>query len=213
MAASNWDTIHAERHALADDLAAVSDEAWATPSMCTGWTVQQTLGHMTATAKMSPVSFLGKMAAAGFRFSRMAQRLVDQESAGGPQRTLAEFRAHADDSTSPPGPPDTWLGETIVHSTDIRWPLGLEHEFPTAALVRVADFYKKSNALIGSRRRIDGVTLRATDTDWSYGAGPEVSGPLLALVMAMTGRRPALLRLTGDGLSTLESRVERQPDV
>jgi uncharacterized protein (TIGR03083 family) len=211
MARSNWDTIHAERHALADDLAGVSDQAWATPSMCTGWNVQQMLGHMTATARMSPVNFLGKMAASGFRFGRMAQRLVEQESAGSPHQTLAEFRAHADDSTSPPGPPDTWLGETIVHSTDIRWPLGLEHEFPMPALVRVADFYKNSNALIGTKRRIEGVALRASDTDWSFGSGPEVSGPMLALVMAMTGRVPALLRLTGDGLAALESRMGCPP--
>lgn len=210
---SNWDTIHSERHALADDLAAASDDAWATPSMCAGWNVQQMLGHMTATARMTPVNFLGKLAGAGFRFNVMAQRLVDREAAGAPEQTLAQFRAHADDSTSPPGPPDSWLGETIVHGTDIRWPLGLEHDFPVDAVVRVADFYKNSNALIGSKRRIDGVTLRATDTDWTSGQGPEVSGPMLALVMAMTGRRPALLRLTGEGLPTLEARLPRPPEV
>jgi uncharacterized protein (TIGR03083 family) len=207
MAGSNWDTIHAERVALADDLAAISDEAWTTPSMCSSWNVQQLLGHMTATAKMTPLTFVGRMAGAGFRFSVMAQRLVDKETVGTSQQTLAEFRAHADDSTAPPGPSDTWLGETIVHGTDIRWPLGLERDFPMDALVRLADFYKNSNAIIGSKRRVEWVTLRATDTDWSTGVGAEVSGPMLALVMAMTGRRPALLRLTGDGVVTLDSRL------
>jgi hypothetical protein len=73
--------------------------------------------------------------------------------------------------------------------------------------VRAADFYKGSNLLIGSKRRIEGLTLRATDTTWSHGTGPEVSGPILSLVMAMTGRKQPLDDLTGDGLATLRSRA------
>ena len=34
----------------------------------------------------------------------------------------------------------------------------------------VADFYKRSNALIGTKRRIEGVSLRATDADWRHGS-------------------------------------------
>ena len=70
----------------------------------------------------------------------------------------------------------------------------------------VADFYKGSNLLIGSKNRIDGLTLRATDADWSHGTGPEVSGPILSLVMAMTGRKAADDDLTGDGVAALRSR-------
>jgi len=43
MAESPWPTIHAERAALADDLAGLSAEQWATPSLCQGWTVHQVL--------------------------------------------------------------------------------------------------------------------------------------------------------------------------
>jgi len=70
----------------------------------------------------------------------------------------------------------------------------------------VADFYKGSNTLIGAKNRIAGVALRATDTDWSHGSGPEVSGPLLSLVMAMTGRKVALDDLEGPGLEVLRAR-------
>ena len=55
----------------------------------------------------------------------------------------------------------------------------------------MADFYKGSNLLIGSKNRIAGLTLRATDADWSHGTGPEVQGPILSLVLAMTGRTVA----------------------
>jgi len=55
MATSNpWPLIHAEREALAADLAMLTDEQWATRSLCADWTVRDVLGHMTATAKMTP---------------------------------------------------------------------------------------------------------------------------------------------------------------
>ncbi|HEU5386674.1 MAG TPA: hypothetical protein VFV73_12285 [Streptosporangiaceae bacterium] len=47
---------------------------------------------------------------------------------------------------------------------------------------------------------------RTTDADWSHGTGPEVKGPVLSLVMAMTGRTVADDDLAGDGVATLRSR-------
>jgi len=119
---------------------------------------------------------------------------------------MSNFEAVLTSVKHPPGPSDTWLGETIVHAEDIRRPLGIEHRYPTEAVVRVADFFKGSNLLIGSKRRIAGLALRATDADWSHGSGPGVSGPILSLVMAMTGRKEPIDDLTGDGVATLRSR-------
>jgi hypothetical protein len=76
-----------------------------------------------------------------------------------------------------------------------------------AERARPADFYKNSNLIVGTKRRIDGLTLRATDTEWTHGSGPEVTGPIITLVMAMTGRKAAADALTGDGVATLRSRA------
>jgi uncharacterized protein (TIGR03083 family) len=206
MSESPWPTIHAERQALADDLASLSDEQWQLPSLCSGWSVHQALGHMVATAKMTPPRFLGHIARSGFNFDKMVRADVGTETAGGPAATLAELRAHANATTSPPGPVDSWLGETLVHSEDIRKPLGISHTYPAAALARTLDFYKKSNLIVGAKKRIAGLTLRATDIDWSTGEGPVVEGPATSLLLAMTGRRPALEDLSGDGLATLRGR-------
>lgn len=92
-----------------------------------------------------------------------------------------------------------------MHSQDVRGALGIQHDYPMAALEQVADFYKGSNLLIGTKKRIAGLTLKATDTEWSHGTGPEVAGPMLTLVMAMTGRK-VTDQLTGDGVETLRSR-------
>jgi uncharacterized protein (TIGR03083 family) len=204
--ASPWPTIHAERAALATDLTGLSDAQWATPSLSRDWTVRDVVAHLTATAKMTPGRFFGKLAGSGFRFHQMSAKEVAREGAGTPQDVLARFQAVRDRTTSPPGPVDSWLGETIVHAEDVRRPLRISHTYPPDAVRRIADFYKRSNLLIGAKRRIAGLRLQANDADWSTGDGPEVSGPLLSLVLVMVGRKAALADLSGPGVATLQSR-------
>jgi uncharacterized protein (TIGR03083 family) len=207
MAASDpWPTIHAERKALAADVDGLSDEQWKTPSLCDGWSVQDVLGHMTATTRLSGPKFFVHLIGSGFRLSAMQDKDIARETEGSPADTMERFRQVISTTTHPPGPADTWLGETIVHSEDIRRALGLSHSYDMAGLTRTADFYKKSNLVIGAKKRIDGLHLRATDTDWSTGTGPEVSGPMAALVVAMTGRKAVLDDLSGEGVDTLRSR-------
>jgi uncharacterized protein (TIGR03083 family) len=205
--ASLWPVIHTERAALADDLAGLDDVRWSTPSLCPGWTVREVLAHMTATTRMTPAKFIVHLAGSGFRFDAMTARDVAGEIKGTPADGLAAFRGQIQTTTHPPGPIDTWLGETIVHGEDIRRPLGISHAYPTDAVTRVADFYKGSNLLIGSKKRIEGLTLRATDAQWSTGSGPQISGPAISLVLAMTGRKQALDDLSGEGVSALRART------
>jgi len=94
-----------------------------------------------------------------------------------------------------------------VHAEDIRRPLGVAHTYPSEAAVTVADFYSGSNLLIGSKRRIAGLRLHATDADWTRGEGPSVEGPIMALVLSMTGRTGAHAELSGDGVATLAQRA------
>jgi uncharacterized protein (TIGR03083 family) len=202
---SPWPLIHAEREALAADLADLDDSQWKTQSLCPEWSVRDVLGHLTATARMTPPRFFAELAAAGFRFNVMTAKDVSRETAGTPAETLAAFRSLMGATTHPPGPVESMLGEAVIHSEDIRRPLGIHRDYPTEAVTRVADFFKGSNLLIGSKNRIAGLRLRATDADWSTGTGPEVSGPVLSLVLVMTGRGAALDDLSGDGLDQLRA--------
>jgi uncharacterized protein (TIGR03083 family) len=199
-----WSTIHAERAALAADLEGMSDAQWATPSLCEGWTARDVLAHMTAAAEQTPGSFFRKFAAAGFNFAKFANKDVERVKSGGD--VLASFKAAMNNTKAPPGPTMTWLGETIVHGDDIRRAVGIKYDYPTVATSAVADSYKTSNLLIGTKKRIAGLKLTANDTDWTYGAGPEVSGKMIDLLMAMAGRRAAVSALSGDGVATLSSR-------
>jgi uncharacterized protein (TIGR03083 family) len=202
-----WSLIHAERRALVADLEPLSDEQWGTPSLCRLWTVRDVLGHMVATAKMTPPRFVAGLGRSGFRFNVMTAKDVARETTGPPGQTLVHFKAELNATTHPPGPITAMVGEVVIHGEDIRRPLGIPRAYPTELLVTVADFFKGSNLLLGSKKRIAGLTLRATDADWSTGTGPEVTGPMISHLLSMTGRPAGLEGLSGDGLATLRARM------
>jgi uncharacterized protein (TIGR03083 family) len=201
-----WPVVHTERSALVADLSPLSEDQWSTTSLCNEWTVRDVVAHMTGTAKITPGSFFPKLVGSGFSLGRLQAKAIAQERGSSGADALSHFEAVVSSSKGPPGPRDTMLGETIIHAEDIRRPLGLEHEYPTSAVVEVADFYKGSNLIIGAKKRISGLSLRATDTEWSHGSGPEVAGPVMALLMAMTGRKAVLDDLSGDGVAALRER-------
>ena len=209
-----WATIAAERGALAADLADLTPAQWDTPSLCPGWTVRDMVAHMSTTASMTPVKFFLGMAQAGFNFDKFANERIARHRGADPAATLAEFRGLQNSTSAPPGPKTSWLGEVVVHGADVRRPLGIPHTYSPDAVRQVIDFYKGSNMLIGSKNRVAGLSLHATDHNWAHGqAGPEarVEGPLLSLLLAMTGRAAACDDLNGPGVPTLRGRCAATP--
>lgn len=201
-----WIAIAAERRALATDLARLTEEQWNTPSLCDGWTVKNLVAHMASTANMNPPKFFYKFAKNGFNMAKMQASEVARLSKGTGLAVLGRFNEVLDSKSAPPGPVTSWLGEAIVHAEDFRHPLGIKREYPIELLAQVLDFYKNSNLLIGTKSRIAGVQLKATDADWSNGEGPLVEGPMLALLMAATGRREFLSELSGEGVEVIAGR-------
>ena len=202
-----WDMIKSERASLVDALAGLPAEAWGKASLLSGWTVRDVVAHLIATAQMSPPKFVQRLAGSGFRFNAMSDKNIAAVRAGRSDAQLVEeYRSLIDAHTAPPGPTMTGLGETIVHGEDVFRALGGYRGHSAANVSAVADFYSGSNLLIGAKKRIDGITLRATDTGWTHGSGPEVTGPAIALVMAMCGRKAALDDLSGPGVDVLRSR-------
>jgi uncharacterized protein (TIGR03083 family) len=161
---------------------------------------------MTATAQLSGASFFPKLIGSGFSLTKMQAKDIARERGSSGQDTLDRFKAQIDSTGRPPGPPETMLGEVMIHSEDIRRPLGLTHTYEPAALTQAADFLTGSNLIIGTKRRIAGVSLEASDVDWSHGQGPSVEGPMLSLLMAMTGRKAVLGDLAGDGVAVIRDR-------
>ena len=202
--ADTWAALAAERQRFVDALASLPADAWDKPSLCAGWTVRDTVAHIVAGAKNTPPKFLLGLIASGFNFDKFIAKGLAKEKGQTPQQLIAALTGLVDKKTIP-GP--AMLGEIIVHGEDVRRAVGLAAGPPEPSHVQmVADAYKKAGPPLGSKKRIAGLTLKASDADWSTGSGPEVTGPLLDLVMAMGGRSGAFATLSGPGLETLKSR-------
>jgi uncharacterized protein (TIGR03083 family) len=207
-AAGIWPLIHAERAALAADLADLTAGQWATPSLCAGLTVREVLAHLTAGASLNPVRWLAGVIRCRFDFDQqVAMRLAEQLGAT-PDQTIGRFRAVLTSTTKPPIPVLAMLGESIVHAEDIRLPLGIRHGYPIETLTRAAGYYQGSDLPVLTKSRIRGLRLAATDGPFGTGSGPLVSGTTLALIMAMAGRRAYCDELQGDGSAILRERCE-----
>jgi uncharacterized protein (TIGR03083 family) len=204
--AATWSRIHAERAALAADLGGLTDERFATPSLCAGLTVRQVLAHLTAAATLTSWRWFAGVVRCRFDFDRqVVMRLTEQLDAT-PAETLDRFRGIVTSTTKPPLPVLAMLGETVVHGEDIRRPLGIRHAYPIDTLTRLAHYYRGSDQVVVAKGRIGGLRLAAVDGPFATGAGPLVTGPTLALTMAMTGRGAYCDDLDGDGVAILRER-------
>jgi uncharacterized protein (TIGR03083 family) len=205
--ATTWRLIHKERVALADTLEGLSPEQWATPSLCAGWSIQLATGHILAGAEQTAPSFFAGMAANGFRFNAMVDRAAHRLGSLAPNELIERLRARTTTTNHPPAPVMAMLGEVVVHGEDIRRPLGLRGDTAGEATVACLDMYKGANFPVGAKKRVTGVRLVATDADWTHGTGPELAGPGISLLLAMTGRAAGLDALTGDGVVVVGSRL------
>ena len=71
-----WTLVAAERGAIADDVAGLKPEQWATATLCPSWTVRDVVAHMTATASLNPGTFFVRFATAGFNFEKFVNREI-----------------------------------------------------------------------------------------------------------------------------------------
>lgn len=201
-----WAAVHAERAALADDLAHLDHAQWARPSLCGRWTVEEVVAHLTAAASIGRSRWLRSVISARFDFDVHNDRRLAEHRGGTPAETLDRFRRAATSTTAASGHTAAWLGEIVVHAQDVRRPLGLRHTPPIETVTEVARFYAGRDFTVASRSTVEGLRLEATDGPFATGEGPLVTGTTLALTMAMAGRRPYGDDLTGPGVPLLRQR-------
>ncbi|OBI48581.1 maleylpyruvate isomerase family mycothiol-dependent enzyme [Mycobacterium sp. E796] len=198
---------HAERADLADFLSTLAPRDWEAPSLCTKWTVKDVVAHVISYEELGAAGLLKRFAKGWV--VRANQVGVDEFSRLSPEQLLEFLRGHLE----PRGLTAGFGGmialvDGTVHHQDIRRSLCRPRTIPPDRLQRVLGLVP-GNPRLGAGRRIRGLRLRASDVDWAHGAGPEVSGPGEALLMAMTGRPAALAELGGPGRDTLAHRLGR----
>ena len=203
-----WALAHAERASLAEDLASLDAEQWRHDTLCGDWDVEQVVAHLTAAASINQRQWLRSMLTTRFRPDVHNQRRLAEHCGSTPAETLDRFRAVITSTTAPSSHTPAYLGEVVIHSQDIRQPLGLVRTPSVDALTPVADFFARRNFTVASRTHAAGLQLRADDGPFATDAGPLVTGSTLALVMSMAGRVSYLAELDGPGVPTLRSRLQ-----
>ena len=199
--------VHEERASLSEFLGTLAPDQWSTPTACDKWNVQELVGHLTAAGNITAPHFFGGFIRTGFNFDKFVEGDLRQFAAGSPADVRARYDKIIDSNNKPPGPGYIALGEVMVHGEDIRRALGSSGEHPAEHLTTLAELYKKTGTPLRAKKRLEGLSMRATDVDWATGSGPEVSGPCMSLIMAMVGREGALADCTGPGVDTLRSRA------
>jgi uncharacterized protein (TIGR03083 family) len=205
---TTWKMIHAGRTAMADTIENLSPDQWSAGSLCDGWTVGQLAAHILAAAEQTGGHFAWGMLTTGFRFNALMERDLHDRAELSPTQIADRLRQRTTTTNHPPAPVLAMLGEIVVHGEDLRRPLGLpswaaEADAHNACL----DMYVKASFPVGGKKRIEGLRLVTTDTNWSYGTGPEVKAPAISLMLAMTGRAATASDLAGDGAPTMASRL------
>ncbi|WP_307817291.1 maleylpyruvate isomerase family mycothiol-dependent enzyme [Nocardia acididurans] len=202
-----WTLAHAERAALAEDLALLDDRQWREKSLCGDWVVEDVVAHLVAGASTGRFRWLASVLGARFDFDEHNRRLIARHRGATLAQTLDRFDAIRTSTTAASGHTAAWLGEVVVHAQDIRRPLGLHRTPSIEASTQVARFYAQRDFTVSSRTSIEGLRLEATDGPFTAGSGPLVTGTTLALTMAMAGRSAYCADLSGPGLTTLRDRL------
>ena len=199
------DMAMATRNELFDDLQELTDEDMAKMTCCDPWTVKHLVGHLTALGNQSFPNFAMGMLKARGQFDKFVDSDL-QKYLKSTSEMKAGYKATLARTKPSPGPKYVMLGEYTVHGEDIRRALGRRGEHPAERLEPLAQMYAGTKAPIEGKRRTEGLSFRATDGNWSIGNGPEVTGPGIDLVRAISGRVDAYNTLEGPGVAALKSR-------
>jgi uncharacterized protein (TIGR03083 family) len=161
-------------------------------TVCNPWTVRHMVAHLTALGNQTALNFFKGLVTSGFSFDKAIEKDLKKFNNGLNADILAGFAKTVTNPKSPPGPKYVELGEMMCHGEDIRRALGATGTHPAEHIVALADAYRKTGTPLNGKKRSSGLRLRATDVDWSYGDGPEVAGPGMDLILAVSGRAAAL---------------------
>ena len=210
-----WAAIDAQRVRTADLLEGLTPKEWNRPSLCDGWTVRDVAAHLTL-QQMTIMSVL----LAALRHPGGVNHIINASARDRaklpPDQIIAEIRGMVGSRRHNVGlTPLETLIDIVVHGQDIAVPSGRKLDVPAevaaTAASRMWDYQSsrsdRSKTNVFRRLPYEGHRLVATDTDWSVGEGPEIRGPVLALLLLLTGRPVVLPQLSGEGATALADQL------
>ncbi|MGW5240189.1 maleylpyruvate isomerase family mycothiol-dependent enzyme [Monashia sp. NPDC004114] len=209
-----WAAIDDQRRRTADLLETLTPQQWQHPSLCEGWTIRHVAAHLTlqqmrvrdvaAFTARHPRLLRSVTLNRTIHDSAVIRSQMPSDEIVGRIRAMIGSRRHNAFVTH-----RETLTDILVHGQDIAIPLGADLEMLTPATAvaasRAWDTRRTWMASVFRKLPLDGYRLTATDAEWARGTGPEVSGPVGALLLLLTGRAVALEQLDGPGADRLRA--------
>lgn len=206
-----WTAIDEQRRRVVAVLRSVTDPEWDHPSLCAGWTVRHVAAHLTL--QELTVGDVMRFALRHPSLLRDVNRVIHEsaklqaaalsadEIVAGVQATVGRRRHNVGVT------PRETLVDIVVHGLDIAVPLRRRLDVPGEVAAEAASRVRALDGTIKNRvfRKLPLAPYRlvATDVDWSVGDGPEIQGPVVALLLLLTGRRVGLDDVSGEGAERL----------
>lgn len=185
------DLITAERARLGALLPDLTADEWAGPSLCSGWTTRDVVGHLVVSMTADRLRFLIGITKALGNFDRATDHAARAQAQRSTDELIAAYRAAAARINPPPFlGPCAPLTDVVVHTQDIVRPLG---RTVAPDPVRTALEFRTTNRLAGSFGGAvpPDTTLIATDLAWRHVAGSGaavVEAPGIDLLLLVSGR-------------------------
>jgi uncharacterized protein (TIGR03083 family) len=203
-----WD----ESTDIASFLDEMDDADFDEASLCEGWRVRDVLSHMILGHTTSAPRLFAQVTRYGANVPRASRELSRKYgSAHSPEElrrawsTVVEGRVAKGIARAVPG--KEVLADHLIHHQDMRRPLDRARVIPPERLSAVLDALPTIGGFLGSKKRMKGLRWTATDLDWSWGEGPEVTGAAEPLILAAGGRPFGGDELSGEGVDTLRARL------
>ncbi|MFU8945804.1 maleylpyruvate isomerase family mycothiol-dependent enzyme [Mycetocola zhadangensis] len=180
---------------VGDGLDRLTAVQWASPSLCEGWSVKDTIAHLvwrigTPSVRLATdivrASIAGRHANPMESFDDIARGIADS---GGTDELRRELRAIAAEKAEGHGRTNPGeLVEAVVHGYDALHPLGMVLPFNPETTHAVG----QASALTASRdvrSLLRHRTLVADDAGWRIGHGSEIIADAASVILFLNGRK------------------------
>lgn len=201
-----WTRTIGARRSLLETFEQLDDDQWRVQSLSEGWTVREVLAHLILAARPPARRYTVAVIRARGSFDNANHALAVVDARRPVRDLLSRYQAVLEHRFSPPGwPAAAPLSDVLLHSLDVRVPLGLPTDQPATDYVPVMDLLFSRAGRSFTRGGRPSLRWVATDDDWSQGDGREVRGTLADLALTAAGRRARIDRLEGDGLPAIRT--------
>lgn len=202
-----WDAVLTMRVDVADFLQTLTGDDWNQTSLCPQWLIRDVAGHLSLVPTITTAQMIAVAPRAAFNPHRVNTVLARRYGAAEPATIIARIRDHASSRrTAKVLDTRNSLFDLIVHSQDIALPLGREFHVPAEYSRMGLGRVWQMGWPFQAKKKLSHLSLNATDTTWTVGTGPKISGPALALLLLLTGRSDAATpQLHGPGTTAIST--------